>query len=162
MREFLKGEDITVLKNGNILGGIISVETQKNSTVYGVKQYMSDSVSCAHTKDEYTVTIEMNVPSREGFLKESRMDSIELKTADGSETYRNCTVKSAWCRHKSCRFFNTENGARLREKRGYIMEYKENDLVLDVGQAESISEEIERESRRYSYGFTEEDEARER
>ena len=93
MREFLKGEDITVLKNGNILGGIISVETQKNSTVYGVKQYMSDSVSCAHTKDEYTVTIEMNVPSREGFLKESRMDSIELKTADGSETYRNCTVK---------------------------------------------------------------------
>ena len=60
------------------------------------------------------------------------------------------------------RFFNTENGARLREKRGYIMEYKENDLVLDVGQAESISEEIERESRRYSYGFTEEDEARER
>ena len=37
------------------------------------------------------------------------------------------------------------------------MEYKENDLVLDVGQAESISEEIERESRRYSYGFTEED-----
>ena len=52
MREFLKGEDITVLKNGNILGGIISVETQKNSTVYGVKQYMSDSVSCAHTKDE--------------------------------------------------------------------------------------------------------------
>ena len=35
MREFLKGEDITVLKNGNILGGIISVETQKNSTVYG-------------------------------------------------------------------------------------------------------------------------------
>ena len=59
MREFLKGEDITVLKNGNILGGIISVETQKNSTVYGVKQYMSDSVSCAHTKDEYTVIIEM-------------------------------------------------------------------------------------------------------
>lgn len=104
MREFLKGEDITVLKNGNILGGIISVETQKNSTVYGVKQYMSDSVSCAHTKDEYTVIIEMNVPSREGFLKESRMDSIELKTADGSETYRNCTVKSAWCRHKSTDF----------------------------------------------------------
>lgn len=104
MREFLKGEDITVLKNGNILGGIISVETQKNSTVYGVKQYMSDSMSCAHTKDEYTVTIEMNVPSREGFLKESRMDSIELKTADGSETYRNCTVKSAWCRHKSADF----------------------------------------------------------
>ena len=69
-----------------------------------MKQYMSDSVSCAHTKDEYTVTIEMNVPSREGFLKESRMDSIELKTADGSETYRNCTVKSAWCRHKSADF----------------------------------------------------------
>ena len=42
------------------------------------------------------------------------------------------------------------------------MEYKENDLVLDVGQAESISEVIQRDSRRYSYGFTEEDEARER
>lgn len=42
------------------------------------------------------------------------------------------------------------------------MEYKENDLVLDVGQAESISAEIERDSRRYSYGFTEEEEARER
>ena len=140
MREFLKGEDITVLKNGNILGGIISVETQKNSTVYGVKQYMSDSVSCAHTKDEYTVTIEMNVPSREGFLKESRMDSIELKTADGSETYRNCTVKSAWCRHKSADF----------------------SILKNEGQAEKISEELERESRRYSHGFSEEEEARER
>lgn len=42
------------------------------------------------------------------------------------------------------------------------MEYKENDLVLDVGQAEKISEELERESRRYSHGFSEEEEARER
>lgn len=101
MREFLKGEDITVLKNGNILGGIISVETQKNSTAYGVRQYLTDSVSCLHTKDEYTVTIEMNVPSSDGFLKESRMDSIELRNGDKSEVYKNCTVKSAWSRYKS-------------------------------------------------------------
>ena len=92
-----------------IMQGLKKADTEKIISellvsVYGVKQYMSDSVSCAHTKDEYTVTIEMNVPSREGFLKESRMDSIELKTADGSETYRNCTVKSAWCRHKSADF----------------------------------------------------------
>lgn len=38
------------------------------------------------------------------------------------------------------------------------MDYKEN----NVGQAETISEELERESRRYSHGFTEEDEARDR
>lgn len=101
MREFLKGEDITVLKNGNILGGIISVETQKNSSIYGVKQYLSDEVKCPHTKDEYIVTIEMNVPSSDGFLKESYMQSIELKNGDKSELYRNCTVKSAWSRHKS-------------------------------------------------------------
>ena len=42
------------------------------------------------------------------------------------------------------------------------MWHKGNYWGLDVGQAESISEEIERESRRYSYGFTEEDEARKR
>lgn len=101
MREFLKGEDITVLKNGNILGGIISVETQKNSTVYGVKQYLSDDVCCSHTKDGYTVTIEMNVPSRDGFLKESRMNSIEVRSEAGSEIYKNCTVKSAWSRHSA-------------------------------------------------------------
>ena len=59
---------------------------------------------CIRVRDEYTVTIAMNVPRREGFLKESRMYSIERKTADGSETYRNCTVKSAWCRHKSADF----------------------------------------------------------
>lgn len=101
MREFLKGEDITVLKNGNILGGIISVETQKNSRAYGVRQYLTDGMECAHTRDEYTVTIEMDVPVSEGFLKESRMDSLELRNGDRSEIYRNCTVKSAWCRHKS-------------------------------------------------------------
>lgn len=101
MREFLKGEDITVLKNGDILGGIISVETKKNSTVYGVKQYLNDSMCCGRTKDEYIVTIEMNVPSRDGFLKENRMNSIEVRSADGCEIYRNCTVKSAWSRHKS-------------------------------------------------------------
>nr|DAZ14595.1 MAG TPA: hypothetical protein [Caudoviricetes sp.] len=101
MREFLKGEDITVLKNGSILGGIISVETQKNSNVYGVRQYLNDSIACPHTKDEYIVTIERAVPCSEGFLKENRMDSIELIVGDKSEVYRNCTVKSAWCRHKS-------------------------------------------------------------
>ena len=37
------------------------------------------------------------------------------------------------------RFFNTENGARLREKRGYIMDYKENDFAQNEGQAEKIS-----------------------
>ena len=42
------------------------------------------------------------------------------------------------------------------------MDYKENDFAKNEGQAEKISEELERESRRYSYGFTEEDEARER
>ena len=42
------------------------------------------------------------------------------------------------------------------------MDYKENDFAQNEGQAEKISEELERESRRYSYGFTEEDEARER
>ena len=60
------------------------------------------------------------------------------------------------------RFFNTENGARLREKKGYIIDYKENDFAQNEEQAEKISEELERESRRYSHGFSEEEEARER
>ena len=42
------------------------------------------------------------------------------------------------------------------------MNYKENDFAKNEGQAEKISEELERESRRYSQGFSEEEEARER
>lgn len=42
------------------------------------------------------------------------------------------------------------------------MNYKEKDFAQNEGQAEKISEELERESRRYSYGFSEEEEARER
>lgn len=42
------------------------------------------------------------------------------------------------------------------------MEYRDNNFNESAGQAELISEELERESRRYSHGFSEEDEARER
>lgn len=42
------------------------------------------------------------------------------------------------------------------------MEYRDNNFTENTGQAELISEELERESRRYSHGFSEEDEARER
>ena len=37
------------------------------------------------------------------------------------------------------------------------MVYKENDFAKNEGQAEKISEELERESRRYSHGFSEEE-----
>ena len=37
------------------------------------------------------------------------------------------------------------------------MNYKENDFAQNEGQAEKISEELERESRRYSHGFSEEE-----
>lgn len=39
---------------------------------------------------------------------------------------------------------------------------RENDFTENAGQAEAVSEELERESRRYSHGFSEEDEAKER
>lgn len=42
------------------------------------------------------------------------------------------------------------------------MNYKGNGFAQNEGQAEKISEELERESRRYSHGFSEEEEARER
>lgn len=42
------------------------------------------------------------------------------------------------------------------------MDYKENGFAQNEGQTEKISEELERESRRYSHGFSEEEEARER
>lgn len=39
---------------------------------------------------------------------------------------------------------------------------REYDFTENAGQAEAVSEELERESRRYSHGFSEEDEAKER
>lgn len=42
------------------------------------------------------------------------------------------------------------------------MECRDNNFTESAGQAELISEELERDSRRYSHGFSEEDEARER
>lgn len=39
---------------------------------------------------------------------------------------------------------------------------REYDFAENAGQAEAVSEELERESRRYSHGFSEEDEAKER
>ena len=98
---FLKGEDITVLKNGNVLGGIISVETEEKNTVYQSKEFLSDTAVYEYSTKSYFVTLEMYISDDGFFLETDSIDLLEIKTDTNTARFYNGKVKSAWCRNEA-------------------------------------------------------------
>ena len=82
---------------------------------------------------------------------------FKLKHKSGAnKTFREFMLESGKCTNRDS---DSKIFGKLFE---YFMNELKNDFAKNEGQAEKISEELERESRRYSHGFSEEEEARER
>lgn len=89
---FLKGEDITVVKNGSILGGIISIETEEKTTLYQTREFLSDKVVYERAQKSYIITLEMNV-TEEGYFSDSgSVDLLEIHTENKRVRFYNCRL----------------------------------------------------------------------
>ena len=77
---FLKGEDITVVKNGSILGGIISIDTEEKNTLYRTREFLSNKVVYERAEKTYIITLEMNVTEEHYFSESDRVESLEIHT----------------------------------------------------------------------------------
>lgn len=92
---FLKGEDITVVKNGSILGGIISVETEEKNSLYQTREFLSDRVVYERNCKNYIITLEMNVTEEHYFSESDRVDLLEIHTENKKVLFYNSRILNA-------------------------------------------------------------------
>lgn len=116
---FLKGEDITVVKNGSILGGIINIELEDKNTLHQTREFLSDRVVYEYTQKNYIITLEMNVEEDGYFLRSDIIELLEIHTENKKARFHNCRIRSAWSRNEG------EKKALLR----LVLECREREIV---------------------------------
>lgn len=89
--KFAKGNDLVVLLNDIVLGGVSSAVCAKNTKFDDVMQFLTDVPVHRVAQNSYTVTLKMN------FESENPFDSVEdfvIKFANESKTveYKGCFV----------------------------------------------------------------------
>lgn len=89
---FLKGEDITVVKNGSILGGIISIETEEKNMLYRTREFLSNKVVYERAQKVHIITLDMNVSEVECFCDSDSIESLEIHTENKIVRFYNCKI----------------------------------------------------------------------
>ena len=89
---FLKGEDITVVKNGSILGGIIGIETEEKTTLYQTRELLSDRVVYERARKLHVITLDMNVSEADYFSDSDNIELLEIHTENKIVRFYNCKI----------------------------------------------------------------------
>lgn len=92
MSLFLRGRDVTVLKNGSPIGGVLSVCTQKKNNLFEVKEFFSNENVFQCDDVVYNITLKMCVAGNDFTFNESHINSIEIYGNGCCEKYYDCVV----------------------------------------------------------------------
>lgn len=89
---FLKGEDISVFVNDELLNAVISANIRKTTEYYDIMEYLSDQeVERIPIKTEYNITLQKAYTDENPFDNTEEF-SLKIKSKDNTVTYESCIL----------------------------------------------------------------------
>lgn len=88
----LKGDDIQVLLNNEIIGGIVKLTVKETEEYYNIQEYLSgEFVDQIPLKREYEITVE-KAYTEENVFKEIKNFEIAVKAEKSETVYGGCVL----------------------------------------------------------------------
>lgn len=90
---FVKGEDITIKLNGEVLGGVQKAVCTTKKSFSDIKEFLTDIPVARVEEKKYEITLTLNSQSFDDF--ENELESIEFSDSSKTVIYTKCSVEEA-------------------------------------------------------------------
>ena len=91
---FLKGDDVTVKLNSEILGGVLKAECVTQNTFINIEQFLTDIPVKRISKKNYEIVLTQNSDSENPLFQSDSIAELEFSDNQRTVKYYDCCVKS--------------------------------------------------------------------